>query len=110
MSLLKDIEKLRFGNKTAERFWRDAARTIDTAGGTAHAIEFGTEEWRAWERYFQFLRWRPSFLKEHAIAKKDLTMPCKWPWEFDANFPRDSPAADPTRRREAREQPERVSP
>jgi hypothetical protein len=110
MELLKDIEKLRFVNKTAERFWLDAARKIDMAGGQAHAIEFGTAEWRAWDRYFQFLRWRPSFLKDHAAAKKGITMPTRWSWEFDSNSPRDGTVVDLAGRREAREQPESVSP
>jgi hypothetical protein len=78
-------------NPVARRFYEQGRAFIRQNGGAAYELEAGTEEHKAWAKYFAALGWAPTIFSEMQQAVKDgakrsMTVPSQWPEWFEGQI------------------------
>lgn len=97
MKPIKDSEEdwkatlAKIKNPVARRFYEQGRAFIRQNGGAAFELEAGTEEHKAWAKYFAALGWAPTIFGEMQQAVKDgakrsMTVPSQWPEWFEGQI------------------------
>lgn len=79
----KTLDRLK--NPKAREFFTKGKEFVQKTGGVA--VKVGTDEFEAWQRYFDRIGWTP-FVMELAergqTQEQSVTMPTQWPEWFDS--------------------------
>jgi hypothetical protein len=60
--------------------WWKAAMDHGSLNKSWFKTDPGSEEFKAWQKYFDLLGWQPRFFKEaHFRPNREITLPCQWP-------------------------------
>jgi hypothetical protein len=76
-------------DETAKRFYRTAMDHMRRHGGGC-VVKRGTPEFKAWWEYFEQLGWRPYWMALVNRNGGEVTMPARWPRDFDTSAPASS--------------------
>ena len=75
----KKTEKRKFEWENLNPWWLKA-KEFGEKNKTWHAVEYGSEEHKAWQRYFDELEWEPVFWRQFKARPDSIaTLPAQWP-------------------------------